>query len=212
MKNRSFVISLLMTVVFNGFLIFSYAQTKGLTDGLVPWDYVNQTVRKVSKQVMGIESSVNVNIVVPLNEYNGCQEDAFDGRMDVDIRWYNTSDETGRIMLNMLKDLNGIEQDKESFINQSGFEINEAKEEDFAGGTLWMIDANKPCINEMTGPTGKTVYNTHIRYFLFTGTTIVKIEIQGLNNPGKTKEILTKTLGLISDFDFSALKSSVGPD
>ncbi|NTW24124.1 MAG: hypothetical protein HGA37_05445 [Lentimicrobium sp.] len=212
MKNRSFVICLLMPLIFNGFLNSGYAQTKGLTDGLVPWDYVNQTVRKVSKQVMGIESSVNVNIVVPLNEYNGCQEDAFDGRMDADIRWYNTGDETGSIMLKMLKDMDGIAQDMESFKNKSGFEVSEAKEEDFAGGTLWMIDSNKPCINEITGPTGKTVYNTHIRYFLFTGTTIVKIEIQGLNNPGKTKEILTKTLGLINDFDFSALKSSVGPD
>ena len=212
MKSKSIPVCLLMTVVLSCFLNLSYGQTRGLTDGLVPWDYVNQTVRKVSKQVMGIESSVNVNMVVPLNEYNGCQEEAFDGRMDTDIRWYNTGDETGKIMLKMLKDMDGIAQDMESFKNQSGFEISEASEEDFAGGTLWMIDTNKPCINSMTGPTGKTVFTTHIRYFLFTGTTIIKIEIQGCNNPGKTKEILTKTLGLIHDFDFSALKSTVGPD
>ena len=212
MKCRNCLSGLLFAFIVNGLSTPGFAQPQGPSAGLVPWEYVNETIRSVSRQVMGMEFSVNVNIVAPLSELGACHDDAFDGRLETEIRWYNPDDETGRMMLNMLKDMNGIDQEKESFKNESGFNPGDAREESFAGGTLWVVDKNTPCVNEITGPTGKTEYNTHARYFQFSGTTLIKIEVQGMNNPAKTKEIIMKMIELADGFDYAALKATVGQD
>lgn len=186
------------------------AQDNKEIDKLIPYDYVNQTFKKPMKMIMGIGSSVNINIVADLDDTDACQPNSIStSGLKMDIAWYNTNDETGKMMLSMLKDLGAVEQNMESFKQESGFEISEAREEEFLGGKLWIITSQKPCINEITGPTGKTEYATHTRFFLFNGTTIVKIEIEFLGKPDIAKEMLGKIITNLGKFDFSLYKNVI---
>lgn len=188
----------------------AFAQDNKEIDKLIPYDYVNQTFKKPMKMIMGIGSSVNINIVADLDDTDACQPNSIStSGLKMDIAWYNTNDETGKMMLSMLKDLGAVEQNMEAFKAESGFEISEAKEEDLSGGKLWTISTQKPCINEITGPTGQTQYNTHLRYFLFNGTTIVKIEIEFLGKPDIAKEMLGKIITNLGKFDFSLYKNVI---
>lgn len=184
------------------------AQTAQGIDALIPAEYVNKSMGSVSKQVMGLESNVNVIIIAPLTELNSCRNNSGDGRIDVMIKWYNEADETGRFMLNMITDYNGIEQEKQSFLGQSGFYADEARFEEWESGNLWFTEVKKPCVNEISGPTGKTEFNTHARYFRFTGHAFIEIDINGRNSLAHTKEILKNMLLKIASFDFSALKNT----
>lgn len=190
-----------------GTTTLSAQPAKGV-DALIPVEYINKSMGSVSKQVMGLESNVNVIIIAPLTELNSCRSSSGDGRLDVMIKWYNETDETGRFMLTMITDYNGIEQEKQSFIGQSGFSEGEAKLEEWENGNLWFTEEKKPCINEISGPTGKTEIMTHARYFRFAGNAFTEIDIYGYNSLARTKEILKNMLGKIAAFDFSTLKST----
>lgn len=198
----------LLIVVLACLSFITQAQDNKEIDKLIPYDYVNQSFKKPIKMIVGIGSSVNINIVADLEDTDACQPNTIStSGLKMDIAWYNTNDETGKMMLSMLKDLGAIEQNMESFKAESGLEISEAKEENFSGGKLWITSSQKPCINEITGPTGQTQYNTHLRYFLFNGTTIVKIEIELLGKPDIAKEILSKIMANLGKFDFSLYKN-----
>jgi hypothetical protein len=187
-----------------------HAQDNKEIDNLIPFDYVNQTFKKPMKMIMGIGSSVNINIVADLDDTDACQPNSIStAGLKMDLAWYNPNDETGKMMLSMLKDLGAIEQNMESFKQESGFEISEAREEEFSGGKLWIITSQKPCINEISGPTGITQYNTHLRYFLFNGTTITKIEIEFLGKPDVAKEMLGKMVTNLGKFNFSMYKNVI---
>lgn len=171
---------------------------------LVPWDYITESVSKNSGVIMGIESYVKVSISADILDTDACTSESISSNgLSMDYMWFNTNDETGKMMLKMHSDLNGIEQEKENF------KLDDATEEEFMGGTLWVIASSKDCINEISGPTGKTEYNTRMRYFGFNGTTIAKIEVHCECKPDKVKQIIKNTLQLSNEFDFSVLKNTV---
>jgi len=188
------------------------AQSLSAADKLIPWNYVNQTIRKANKTVMGIESSVNLSIVAALTENNACRKGANDGRLDVNIQWFNAADETGAFMLQMMKDMNGVGQVKDDFQMKGSSSAGELKTEEWSGGTLWYEENQRPCVNEISGPTGITEVSVHARFFQFNGSAIIKIEVGGMNNVATTKEIIAKTLELINGFDFSVLKNVSGSE
>lgn len=198
----------LLIVILTCLSFNTQAQDNKEIDKLIPYDYVNQSFKKPMKMIAGIGASVNINIVADLDDTDACQPKSIStAGLKMDIAWYNTNDETGKMMLSMLKDLGAIEQNMEAFKRESGFDISDAKEETLYGGKLWTTSSQKPCINEITGPTGQTQYNTHLRYFLFNGTTIAKIEIEFLGKPDIAKEILSKIIANLGKFDFSLYKN-----
>ncbi len=187
-----------------------FAQPTKSIELLIPMSDVNQKISKVRKQIMGIESFVNVGIIADINDYNACSDESISaGGVSLKISWYNTNDETGKYMVSTLKDLNGINQEMNSFKNESGFNVNEAKEEDYQGGKLWIITKQKECVNEITGPTGKTEYFTHLRFFVFNGTAMIKIELKGFSKSVKMKEMLGKMIQEANKFDYSTLTNIV---
>ncbi|KAF0196654.1 MAG: hypothetical protein FD166_2256 [Bacteroidetes bacterium] len=188
------------------------AQSLKEADRLIPWDYVSQSIRKANKTVMGIESSVNLSIVAALTENNACRKGANDGRLDLNIHWFNAADETGAFMLQMMKDMNGVGQEKDNFQMKASSGAGEVKTEEWSGGTLWYEENERACMNEISGPTGITELSTHARFFLFNGASIIKIEVGGMNNIATTKAIIARTLGLIREFDFSVLKNLSGSE
>jgi hypothetical protein len=183
------------------------AQPEKSLDQLLPLSDINTTIDKPIKQLAGIGACVNINLIASLNNYNTCATNSVSSKgLEIAIAWYNTSDETGKFMLSTLRDLDGIKQEMESFKNQTGFDIGIAKEETIEGGKLWIITQQKPCINEITGPTGVNEYSTHIRCFVFNGTAIIKIDVQSQSKPEKLREIVKKTIDAVAKFDFASVK------
>lgn len=211
MKTKNLINKSFLTILFSVVLITAcMAQSSKGVESLLPMQDINQSIRKISKQLMGIESTVNISISADINDYDACQKESVsqDG-LKLKISWYNTKDETGTYMLKILKDMDGINKEMSSFKKENDFNTEEAKEEDYQGGKLWVISKQNTCVNELTGSTGKNEYFTHLKCFIFNGTAIIKIELKGMSKPEKLKEMLSKMLNEINKFDFSTLKSVI---
>ena len=131
---------------------------------ILPTKEVNQTIQKIGYTVMGIGSTVHIDINCDLNNEAKCVQDNIFGRLNIEINWYNTNDETGKFMLNLIKDKQVISEEMEDFKTRSGFEkIEQAKEVSAEGGKYWIFTEQKQCINELSGPSGETEHHTQIR-------------------------------------------------
>ncbi len=187
----------------------SFSQTVNI-ENILPAKSVNQTIRKIGYSVMGITSTVNVCLNCDLNNYNKCNDDNIFGRINVEVNWYNTNDETGKMMLEMMKDMQAFPQEMAEFKKSSGFEkIGEAKDVSTEGGKYWIFTNQKQCVNEITGSTGKTEHFTQIRCFIFDGIKTIKLDFYGYFASDKAKEIMLETVQNIKKFDFSALANVI---
>ncbi|MDY0103748.1 MAG: hypothetical protein RBS07_12510 [Lentimicrobium sp.] len=180
------------------------AQNSAIAESLLPMGDVNQKIRKVRQMVSDMGMMVRIEVFADLNSYTSCNngpEPA--GRLDLELTRYNTNDETGKMMLQMLHDMNGIEQMKESFKHSSGMDVQEAREEQYLGGTLWIITNQNECINAISGPTGVTAYQTIARYFLFQNSTIFQIDIDWACKPAKAKEMISHIIEKSEQLNFT---------
>jgi hypothetical protein len=204
------LVTLMLTICL---FMMGQAQTPQNVETLLPMDHVNQQFRKVHNMVAGLGSMTHIDIVADLNSYNACFNGPEPGGvLNAEIDWYNSNDETGKFMLQLLKDMDGINQQMNEFKNSSGFDVSEAKEEDYMGGKLWTISTQKECVNEISGSTGVTSYQSSARYFLFNGTTILKLNISCACKPDRLKEILRHVIVKTGQFDFATLKSTTVQD
>ena len=184
------------------------AQSGKAIEALIPMNDMNQSLRKVHLAVGNLGSMVHLDITSDLNKYTSCINDSQPGGIfNAEIMSYNANDEAGKMMLQMLTEMEGIQQIMESFKNSSGMDVSNATEEDFMGGKLWLIPTQQACNNEITGPTGVTMYKTKARYFLFNGTTTFQIDITCECKPGKIKEIIGYVVEAGKNFDFASLQS-----
>jgi hypothetical protein len=182
-------------------------------EAIINKEDLSRTNGKITKSVMGIGATANIRLMAGLNDYNACQEGTFTTHgIDIDIAWYNTADETGKYMLQILKDMNGVNQIRDDFRDGSGFNTDEAAEENVEGGTLWIITQQDECMNEITGPTGKTRYATHLRYFNFNGSVMLKIELNSKSKPEKMKDILIPIVQQCLKFDFASFNYTVATE
>jgi len=107
-----------------------------------------------------------------------------------------------------MKDMNVAEQDKKSFLNAG----NAGKTEDFARGILKISTETKACVNEITGPTGKTEYSTEARFFSFNENRILKITLLDKIKPESAKNIISKIAGEVAKFDFSVYSNTIADE
>lgn len=189
--------------------MMSQAQSPQNVETLLPMDHVNQQFRKVHNMVAELGSMTHIDLIADLNSYNACFNGPEPGGvMHAEFIWYNSNDETGKFMLQLLKDMDGINQQMNEFKNSSGMDVSEVKESDFMGGKLWTISTQKECVNEISGNTGVTSYQSSARYFLFNGTTILKLDISCACKPDKVKEMISFMAAKTGQFDFASVKSS----
>ncbi|KAF0200093.1 MAG: hypothetical protein FD170_3777 [Bacteroidetes bacterium] len=189
--------------------MMSQAQSPQNVETLLPMDHVNQQFRKVHNMVAELGSMTHIDLIADLNSYNACYNGPEPGGvMHAEFIWYNSNDETGKFMLQLLKDMDGINQQMNEFKNSSGMDVSEANESDFMGGKLWTISTQKECVNEISGNTGVTSYQSSARYFLFNGTTILKLDISCACKPDKVKEMISFMAAKTGQFDFASVKSS----
>jgi|GEM_PF-2397579 hypothetical protein len=193
--------------------MMSQAQSPQNVETLLPMDHVNQQFRKVHNMVAGLGSMTHIDLIADLNSYEACYNGPEPGGvLNAVFDWYNSNDETGKFMLQLLKDMDGINQQMNEFKNSSGMDVSEAKESDFMGGKLWTISTQKECVNEISGPTGVTAYQSSARYFLFNGTTILKLDISCACKPDKVKEMISFMVAKTGQFDFASLKNTTGQE
>ncbi len=194
---------LLSIAIFTALPVFAQSAN---VETILPTKDVNQNIREIAYSIMGIGSTVHVDLTCDLNNYSACHSDIGFGRLDIEIDWYNANDETGKFMLNLIKDMEMIPQQMADFKSSSGFERKEqAKEVSTEGGKYWIFTEQTQCINELTGPTGVTQHHTRIGSYIFDGIKIIKLDISGYFTSDKGKEIMMETVQNIKKFDFSAL-------
>jgi hypothetical protein len=180
--------------------IWVKAQVTKPLNVIVP-GYIIDERGKLHKSIGGMDFNVRITIDAGVKYLDGCSNESF-GELHTEIIWYNANDETGRVMLQMMKDLNAVEQDKQSFLGAGSIR-------EFAGGSLILTSSEKACVNEITGPTGKTEYNTDARYFAFNGFTTTKISISSKIKPETVQSILSYMVEQIAKTDFSIYKTTI---
>lgn len=203
LSNR-FVLVLLLA----GMLSNTNAQMHKAANKLIPLELADRRGGPVSRIITGIDASVNIAVTSGIKYQNACQDNDA-GKYKGEFIWYDANNETGKFLLQMVSQLNAVEQDKASFFAQSGFDMKKAKTEDFAGGTLCIIEESKPCVNEISGPTGKTEYISHARYFGFTGSTMIKIDFYSKVKSETVKSTIAKIMEEARKFDFSIFKTAM---
>ncbi len=173
------------------------AQSLKDLNNIIPMDLVDSR-SKVDKTVMGIGASVHVTIAASIKSVDACSKADF-GHLKVEINWYNGNDETGKVMLQMMKDMNGADQEKESFLKQS----KEGKAENLAKGTVKIESSKKECRDAITGPTGEWEYTTNAWYFSFSDNRIIKIVFTDKIKPEAAKKIIANIALEATKFNFS---------
>ncbi len=183
------------------------AQSTKALNVLIPMSIVDKTINPINKSIGGIGASVNITVNSGIKYLDGCSEDNV-GSYKGEFNWYDANDETGKFLLQMVKQPANIEQQKKTFFGQSVFDLNKSKIEDFAGGTLRYIAESKPCVNEITGSTGKTEYITQAKFFAFNGNTMIKIDLSSKIKIETIKTTIAKIVDEAKKFDFAVYKTT----
>ncbi len=162
----------------------------------------------ISKNVLGMGAYAQVAINAGVKQTEGCSDSDY-GRLQIEFFWYNDADEGGKMMLKMMKDMNGAEAQKNDFLGRESGDDHQTISEELAGGTLRYNTSAKPCINTISGATGKTEYSTKAKYFAFTGNLVIKTELSAKIKPETAKSLIEHIASRAKDFNFSAYKTIV---
>lgn len=191
--------SLLLILCFSALSITVKAQSTKALNQLLPM-YLMDKRGGVHKTIGGAGFYVGTTITLAIKFLDGCDNQIGYGFLSINITWYDLKDETAKYTLDVMKQLGGFEQEKQSF-------LGEGDTEDFAGGNLRLTSSSKACVNELTGPTGEMGYYTEARYYCFTGTTFIELSIHSAIKPETIKPIIAKIAEGIRKFDFSVYKN-----
>jgi hypothetical protein len=162
----------------------------------------------ISKNILGVGPYLQAHIGAGIKNSDACSEADY-GRLQIEFFWYNPEDEGGKMMLQMMKDMNGVQGQKDDFFDQSSFENDQAQSEELAGGTLRYVSTENPCINTISGATGKTAYATKALFFAFTGNLIIKINLSAGIRVETARSLIIQIAEKAGKFDFSIYKTTV---
>ena len=202
MKTLKFITAFIL-VAFA--LLKGFSQTTKVLDGIVPKEIVDAR-SGVTKMINGAGSFVNVNINAGIKYIDGCSDYNF-GTLKIELQWFNEADEVGKFTLKMMKDLKTNEQDKISYLKHSDFNDVNATDENIANGTLRYISKTKNCVNEISGPTGKSETDTHLRCYLFNKNIVMKIDFDSKIKLQTAKNIVLKIIKDVEKLDFDSFKT-----
>lgn len=204
MKYNQYTISVLtLFLCFNSFVINIKAQETKLLNQLLPMDMIDKS-ESIHKIVGGMGFMVHSDIQTAIKSINSCAAGTY-GTLNIELNWYDLNDETAKFTINTMKQLDGVEQEKQNFFEN-------VVTEDFAGGSIIITTKSKPCVNEITGPTGETDHNTSVKYYEFTGSTFIKIAMSAYIKPEIAKSIITKVVEEVKKFDFSVYKNTIADE
>jgi len=192
-------------VVFFSFCVDVFSQNTKPIEPILPMSDIDQSIDKMYYLPANMGFMVHVDVNASLKNYDHCSlKDATPHGLKIEIDWYNTNDETGKMVADMIKgDISNV---MKNFKNSSGFEdIDKATESDVKKGKMWMYSKQKACVNEITGPTGEIEYFSQIIAFVFTGNKLLKIDLKSNSKLETLQKSLDYILGKWENFDYNLL-------
>lgn len=203
MSNRT-----VMTLLSILFISVVYAQTSNPLEAILPMNDIDQRMEKLRITTSNMGMMVHADVYASLVNHHACSDAGqSQGRLNIALDWYNTRDETGKMMADMVAaDLDKTIND---FAKSSGFaHFEAATQKNIKDGKMWIYSSTKPCVNEITGPTGETEHFCQIRAFVFTGNRIMKIDMQAKTKAAALEQMLTELLEKAGKFDYASLENS----
>lgn len=187
----------------------AFGQKDASIEQILPMKDIDQAYEKMHIAVAKMGSMVHVDMTASVKNYDDCKRiDRTPGGLNIEIDWYNTNDEAGKMMANLIK--SDIENIMNSFHSSSGFEnLDKAKEVEIKGGKMWIDSKQKSCINEITGPTGETEFTTQIKAFVSTENMVLKIDLKANSKPKTLEQSLNYILDKVALVNFSSLTSKI---
>lgn len=145
---------------------------------------------------------VRVEYTGKITETSTCSKGTL-GDIKVAISWYNTNDETGKMMVGMVSPTAELQkhwtQDKDEITDiyqqykNGGYgeniRISEVKTEDVTAGKLTIFDVSNPCV-ESDIPKSQKVF---ARCFIFNGNTQCEIRIESQNSPEEIRTMIKQS-------------------
>ncbi len=175
---------------------------------LLPMEDVDQSISKIYAMVSNMGFQTHVDLSSDLKSYNGCEWDKTLGRLKMEVDWYNTGDETGKMIAEMVQGDNAkLMASFFSGHNNDYMEIDKAKEVKIKGGKMMVFSKQSACVNEITGPNGETKYFTSIRAYVFTGSLKMEISLYANTKADALEKTVMKILEKAESFDFGSLQN-----
>jgi hypothetical protein len=185
-----------------------FAQSNQKVEDFLPMKDIDQSISKIYSQVSNLGFQNHVDISADLKTFDDCIWNKQQGRLKMEIDWYNTNDETGKMIADMIKgDIPNIMKNYLYSSFNDNMKSDQAKEEIIKGGKLLVYSKNSQCVNEITGPNGETQYFTAIRAFVFTGCLKLEISLYSYTKVDTLKQTLTEIIKKAESFDFSSFKN-----
>ncbi|MBK7212921.1 MAG: hypothetical protein IPH88_06420 [Bacteroidales bacterium] len=188
----------------------AYAQTPSKIQKLIPAGVVDpaEIIQPMAPFMVRVEYTGKIT------ETATCSKGTL-GDIKVAISWYNTNDETGKMMVGMVSPASELQKhwqkDKEEITEiyqqykNGGYgenmRISEVKTEDVPAGKLTIFDVSNPCV-ESDIPKSQRVF---ARCFIFNGTTQCEIRIEAQCSPDEIRTMIKTILNETSSFNFSGL-------
>lgn len=188
--------------------ITGFAQSSHKAQDLLPMEDVDQSISKIYAVVSNMWFQTHVDLSSELKSYDGCEWDKTLGRLKMQIDCYNTGDETGKMIAEMVQGDNAkLMAGFFSGNNNDYMELDKAKEVKIKGGKMMLFSKQSACVNEITGPNGETKYFTSIRAYVFTGSLKMEISLYANTKADALEKTVMKILEKAESFDFSALQN-----
>ena len=100
----------------------------------------------------------------------------------------------------MIKMLKADEQQKQSFLGKGPYN-------DLAGGSVVIQTKSAECVNTISGATGRTEHYTNAKFFIYTGSALVKINFNGKVKSETVTNFIANAAGQIKKFNFGVYKN-----
>jgi hypothetical protein len=176
----------------------SQAQLTNDLNKLLPVDLVDSR-SNIFRSVTGMDFMVRIFLTEGIKNIDGCS-DAEYGKLSIEIDWYDNNTELGKSQIDMIKMMKADEQQKQNFLGNGPYN-------DLAGGSLVIHSKSSECINTISGATGRTEYYTDAKFFIYTGSALVKISFTGKVKSETVNNFISNAVGRIMNFNFMVYKN-----
>ena len=194
MKRKLFILTFcLAAVLFN-----TQAQVTNSLNKILPADLVDSR-SGIFRTVSGMDFMVRVNLIEGIKDVDACYDSDY-GKLIIEILWYDINTELGKGQIEMIKMLKADEQQKADFLGKGPYK-------DLAGGSLVIESRSAECINSISGSTGRTEYSTNAKYFIYTGSALVKMSYSGKVKSETVTNFISNAADQIKNFDFTVYKN-----
>ena len=189
---------LFLTLCLVSLLFKTQAQLTNDLNKLLPVDLVDSR-SEIFRSVTGMDFMVRIFLTEGIKNIDACSNSDY-GKLSIEIDSYDPNTELGKSQIDMIKMMKADEQQKQVFLGKGPYT-------DLAGGALVLQSKSAECINTISGATGRTEYSTNAKFFIYTGSTLVKISFSGKVKSETVTNFISNAAEQIKKFNFGVYKN-----